>query len=285
MEIVFLGTGGGRFNLIGQVRRTAGFRINGPLSFHVDPGPGVLSACRQFGQQPQETDVIVVTHNHIDHVNDAGLLCEALFNCSFRKKGWLIGSKSALKGDENGDRGVSWYHQQKMEKALVAHPGRKIEIRMSGKKAALLPTAVRHDDATGFGFVLEMGGQRIGYTSDTEYFEGAGRQYAGCGLLIVNNLKSGYDGVKGHLYSATTAKLLAEAKPKLAVMTHLGMKLILAGPGKEAARIARLSGVRTVASEDGMKIDAGTLRFSRAAARAIRCGEQRCRIKGRTRTL
>src|SRR3989338_2330427 len=181
VEIVFLGTGGGRFNLVKQVRKTAGFRINGPLLIHVDPGPGALAACRDFGQHPEKTDVIVVTHNHIDHVNDAALLIESMADgWRVKKKGVLIGSRSVIVGDKNGDKGVSSYHLGKMERDVVAQPGKKIVVEMAGKRAVLHPTKVKHEDETGFGFVLEMGGARIGYTSDTEYFSGISEQYKKC---------------------------------------------------------------------------------------------------------
>ena len=263
VEIIFLGTGGGRFNLVKQIRKTAGFRINGQLLIHVDPGPGALFACRDYGQHPEKTDVIVVTHNHIDHVNDASLLIEAMADgWNVKKKGVLIGSKSVIVGDENGDKGVSSYHLAKMERDVVAEPGKRIAVEVAGKSATLLPTRVKHNDETGFGFVLEMDGAKIGYTSDTEYFKGISEQYAGCDVLIANCLKPNEDGIPGHLYSSTTAKLAAEAKPKLLVLAHLGMKMIKAGPEKEAAKIEKMSGVRTVAAVDGMKIDAGKLKIS-----------------------
>ena len=255
VEIVFLGTGGGRFNLIKQVRRTAGFRITGSLSIHVDPGPGALFACRDFSQHAEKTDAIVVTHNHIDHVNDAGLLIEAMADgWKVKKKGMLVGSASVIEGDENGDKGVSKYHLGRMESHSVARAGKKITISFGNKRATLLPTRVKHDDKTGFGFVLEMDGVKIGYTSDTEYFQGISDQYKGCDMLIANCLKPEEDGIPGHLYSSVTARLFTEAKPILGVLTHMGISMIKAGPEKEAAKIEKKSGVKTIAAVDGMKI-------------------------------
>ena len=253
MEIVFLGTGGGRFNLVRQLRLTGGFRINGPLAVHVDPGPGALAASLRFGQDAGKLDLVVVTHNHIDHVNDAGLLVEA-FSRYGEKHGFLIASRSVIEGDENGDRGISRYHLGNLEKYWVAQTGKKIEAEIRGKKFSLLPTKVRHEDENGFGFVLEMGRARVGYTSDTEYFEGIGRQYALCDVLVVNSLKPKEDGIPGHLDTDAAIKLILEAGPKIAVMTHLGMSMLSAGPEKEAARVERESGVRTVAAKDGMRV-------------------------------
>lgn len=255
MEIVFLGTGGGRWNLISQARRTGGLRINGPINIHVDPGPGALIACHDFRQDPTKVQLLVVTHNHIDHVNDAGVIAEAMSCYALRKKGWLIGSKSVILGDEKGDKGISNYHMNALARVLVAVPGKKICVNIGGKKALLTPTRVKHDDKTGFGFTLEMGGKKIGYTSDTEYFEGIAAQYSGCDILIANSLKSKDDGVPGHLFTWGTIKLFKQAQPKLGIIAHMGMRLIKSGPEKEAQKIQKESGVRTIAAKDGMRID------------------------------
>ena len=259
MEIVFLGTGGGRFNLISQLRRTGGFYISGRARIHVDPGPGALAACHDFSIDPKKTDVVVVTHNHIDHLNDAGLMLEAINCYPDQKRGTIISAKSVLVEDEFHERGISTYFTRKTKRAHVAEQGKQIKI----KGATITPTPVRHEDKTGFGFVLEMDGARIGYTSDTEYFPSLHKHFLRCDILIANNLKAGADGVPGHLYSSTTAKLLSQCSPKLCVLTHMGRSLIMSGPAAEARKIEKASGVRTIAAEDGMRIDVRTLKVTR----------------------
>ena len=96
MEIVFIGTGGGRFNLIAQERGTGGFRINGGINIHVDPGPGALLRGNELGQDARNLDYVIVTHDHIDHVNDAALLLEAMSDYSRGRGGGLVSSKSVL---------------------------------------------------------------------------------------------------------------------------------------------------------------------------------------------
>jgi phosphoribosyl 1,2-cyclic phosphodiesterase len=254
VEIVFLGTGGGRFNLISQTRKTGGFRINGSLKIHIDPGPGALANSHFYGQEPRAWDLLIVTHNHIDHVNDAGLMIEAVSKWN-EKHGFLIASKSVIEGDEKGDKGVAAYHLGKLEKHEIAVPGKQIKLRIRGKSISILPTKVKHEDKTGFGFVLEMDGLLIGYTSDTEYFAGISEQYAGCDVLIANCLKPSEDGIPGHLYSDSTAKLFSEAAPKLGIISHLGMSMLKANPEKEAKKIGMLSGIKTVAAVDGMRLN------------------------------
>jgi len=259
MEIVFLGTGGGRFNLISQLRRTGGFAILGSTRFHVDPGPGALAACHEFSIDPKKTDAVVVTHNHIDHLNDAELMLEAINCYPDQKRGILVSTKSVLVADEFGERSISTYFTRKAERAHVVAQGKQIAL----KGAVLTPTPVRHEDKTGFGFVLEMDGARIGYTSDTEYFPSLPKHFPRCDILIANNLKAGADGVPGHLYSTTTAKLLSECSPKLCVLSHMGRSLIKSGPAAEAKKIEAQSGVRTIAAEDGMRLDVRTLKVKK----------------------
>jgi ribonuclease BN (tRNA processing enzyme) len=260
MQITFLGTGGGRFNLVTQVRRTGGFYISGALRIHVDPGPGALAACLAYSIDPSKTDAVVATHNHIDHMNDASLMLEAI-NCHPSvKKGVLVASRSILEGDEYGEKGISSYFIRKLSRAQAAEAGKMIMLGYGAKSAKLMPAPVVHEDRTGFGFVLEMDGARLGYTSDTEYFKGMGRHYRGCDVLIANCLKPVRDSIGGHLHSASTAELLAECSPKLCILTHLGVRMLRASPAKEAKKIERATGVRTIAATDGMRMDAGKMK-------------------------
>lgn len=259
MEITFLGTGGGRFNLIRQLRRTAGFYISGALRMHIDPGPGALAACKAFGIDPSKTQAVAATHNHIDHMNDAALMLEAINCLPGRKKGIFISTTSMLEGDEYGEVGISSYFTGKVEQSIVARQGKPIRLG----KAVLTPTPVRHEDRTGFGFVLDSEGCRLGYTSDTEYFPSLSKHFADCDLLIANCLKPKPDSIGGHLYSASAAQLLRECRPKLCALSHMGMSFLKAGPDAEAKKIERQSGVRTIAATDGMRIAFPSLRVKK----------------------
>jgi phosphoribosyl 1,2-cyclic phosphodiesterase len=52
-------------------------------------------------------------------------------------------------------------------------------------------------------------------------------------------------------------RIVGEVGPELAVVTHFGMKMIFAGPSKEAERIERESSIRTIAAKDGMRVWVG----------------------------
>lgn len=249
MEVVFLGTGGGRINLVKQVRWTGGFRINSSsASIHVDPGPGALIHSIEMKQDPLSLDAIIVTHNHVDHVSDANVLIEAMTGYGLKKRGTLIASKNALE-----ERGVSIYHQGRAATVYAAEYGdrKKFGGEKGGFEIEIL--ALRHEEPTTFGFKLYLDGKVLGYISDTEMTGSIGNDFAGCDLLIVNCIKPEGDPYRGHLKTAEVAAILKTAKPKAAVLTHLGLKMLKAGPAAEAKRIEGESGVKTTAASDGMK--------------------------------
>ncbi len=257
MELIFLGTGGGRFNLIKQICATGGFRINSKsANIHVDPGPGALIHTLRLGLKPESLDAIVVTHYHVDHVTDANVLVEAMAKSTLKKGGILIGSKNTLVGDDEGDRGVTLYHQRLVGEKYVATWGEKKTFRTKKGEFTVEIIMTKHDEKSCFGFKLMIDGMTIGYTSDTEYYEGISEAYKGCDYLILNCLKPEPDQYRGHLTAEDVIKILTVARPRQAILSHMGMKLI-AKKGvadSHAKRIETRSGVKTIAAKDGLRI-------------------------------
>jgi phosphoribosyl 1,2-cyclic phosphodiesterase len=139
-----------------------------------------------------------------------------------------------------------------MPKEVVeARPGVTFNV---GDLNVKVTKAVHSDpDTVGFRFeASDMGG--VGYTSDTELFDRMGKLYRGVKLLLLCLLRPSGTPWKGHMTPDDAIRLLQEVNPELAVITHFGMKMIFAGPRREAERIEMESGVRTVAARDGMRI-------------------------------
>jgi phosphoribosyl 1,2-cyclic phosphodiesterase len=250
LEIIFCGTGGARFVIMKQLRATGGFIIRGRANIYFDPGPGALIRSLDLKQDLWKLDAIVISHAHIDHSNDANLIIEAMTNGGKRKRGMLIGSSSALKGNERFDRVVSAYHQNLVEKKFIAKAGDKFSVK--GVEIEATPT--KHDDDTGVGFRLSSGGRSVGYTGDTDYIHELGKVFSGCDCLILNNLKPAGCHYPGHLDSELSIRVLKEAKPKKAIIQHFGMGMLRAGPEAEARFIQKESGVETIAAKDGMVV-------------------------------
>ncbi len=258
MEIVFLGTGGGRINLLLQKRWTGGFRINGSLNIHVDPGPGALVHGLECGQNPTHLGALILSHAHIDHCSDANVLIEAMSNHALGKGGILIGSRNAL---SIGKGALTEFHLSKLSEVYEARWGESKTFKTAKGGFSIEILKAMHEEESTFGFRLRMDGFTIGYTSDTEYFEGMERQYSGCDYLILNAMKPEADSYGRHLTTDNAIRILKAAKPNMALLSHMGMKMLREGPQKEAARIEKESGARTLAARDGMVLKPGLEKF------------------------
>ncbi len=256
IEIILLGTGGGRFATITQKRRTAGIRIiSEDLNFHLDPGPGALVYSISEGLNPQKLNAIFVSHCHPDHYTDAEVLIEAMTKGTTKKRGVLVASRSVLHGNEMGlNPVVSKYHQQMPERVIEALPNKKFQIGNINVSV----TEARHTDPDTVGFRFETSDfGSFAYTSDTEYFEGISKYYEGVRLLILCVMRPSGKPWKGHMTTNDAIKIIEEAHPEQVILTHFGMQMIFKGPAREAKLIEKETGVPTIAARDGMRIRFG----------------------------
>ena len=252
IEIVLLGTGGGRFATITQKRRTAGIRILGEsLNLHLDPGPGALVYSINEGLDPQKLNGVLVSHCHPDHYTDAEVLIEAMTRGMTRKRGVLAAAKSVLRGNNVCEPSISKYHQQMPEKLIEAVPGVKFQI--GNLNVSVTESRHTDPDTVGFRFETSEFGD-FAYTSDTEYFEGIGKYYEGVRLLILCVMRPSGKPWKGHMTTDDAARIAEEVKPELLVITHFGMLMIMKPPDREARIIKERTGVDAVAAKYGMHI-------------------------------
>ena len=255
LDIVFLGTGGGRFATITQKRRTAGIRLMSEgLNLHLDPGPGALVHSINEGLDPQKLNAVFVSHCHPDHYTDAEILIEAMTRGMTRKHGVLAAAKSVLRGSDTCEPSISRYHQRMSEQTIEAIPNVKFQVG----NINISVTEAKHTDpdAVGFRFVTPDYGN-FAYTSDTEYFEGIGKYYKNVRLLILCVMRPSGKPWKGHMTTDDAIRILEETRPEQTVLTHLGMQMIFKGPAKEAKLIEDKTGVPTVAALDNMVINFG----------------------------
>ncbi len=252
MKLQFLGTGGGRFATISQKRMTGGFRIDGigRKNIHVDPGPGALVRSHQYGVNPRRLNMILVSHSHTDHYTDAEILIEAMTQGMTKRVGHVIGSESVIEGHDNLGPCISEYHQSK-PRVSVLKPGEKIK----NKKVTVRATKTKHADPTCIGFNINYKNLNIGYTSDTEYFPELSEEHKDADILIANVIKEGERKIKGHLRTKDFQQLVEEVQPKLAIMTHLGVNLIMSNPFQNTRAITMETGIRTIAATDGLSLD------------------------------
>jgi phosphoribosyl 1,2-cyclic phosphodiesterase len=252
MKITFLGSGGGRFSAISQRRMTGGFRIDnlGGKNYHVDPGPGALVRTYQFGFDPRNISGVFVSHAHTDHYNDAEILIEAMTRGMTKKVGTIIGSPSVIEGFEKWGPCIPSYHQSNSD-THVLKPGEVKEIdnfKIKGTKTV-------HGDPAGVGFQIEYNDLKLSYTSDTGYFDELPQYHEGADILIASVLRPGNKSIPGHMCLKNFVDLISEVKPKVAVMTHLGLKMSANTSISEAKKITKKTNVKTLAAFDGLSFN------------------------------
>jgi phosphoribosyl 1,2-cyclic phosphodiesterase len=249
MKVTFLGTAGGRFAVITQSRASGGILIemDGEM-IHVDPGPGALVQAHTRGVDLRKLTGIVISHSHPDHATDAGIVLEAMTFATKKKRGVVVGNEYLMRGTNDGHYIpiYSRYHLDLVEKYYTLKPGQSASVG----KVGITATRTKHRDSKAVGFVFD-GSKRIGYTSDTEYFPGISEQFRECDLLIINCLRPRNDDWPEHMNAAEAEKLIAGARPGMAVLTHIGMKL-LRNVEREAEKMTRRTGIKTMAARDGM---------------------------------
>ncbi len=252
MELVFLGTGGGRFTLATQKRRTGGFLIKeGKVKIHVDPGPGALVNAWEARENPMRTTHLFVSHAHTDHYVDAPAIIEAMTNGTRDHRGVLVGSEWLLKGGDGDYPGIMRYHQEMVARVEVSRPGKKLDF----DGFDVLPTETRHEETSCTGFVFEFPKLRVGYTADGAYYPGMEDYFQDVDVLILNTIAPDMHSIPILMTLADGMKLVDAVKPKLAIIQHFGLRALRYGPERMASEIAERTGVRAIAARDFMKMD------------------------------
>ena len=255
VELVFLGTGGGRFATITQKRRTAGIRIlSRSVNIHLDPGPGALIYSLESGLNPQKIKAVLVSHRHPDHYSNAEILVEAMTKGMLKKRGIIAAPSNILNGNSETGPVISTYHQQMIEKVIPVKPG--VNFTIGNSKVAATKTQHTDTETVGFRFEFPDLGA-IGYTADTEYFEGIQDEYKGVRILVISVMRPLGSPWTGHMTPKEAAKIVDAVKPEMVVATHFGMKMLYSGPNYEIRMIEQKTGVPTIAAFDGMRLRIG----------------------------
>jgi phosphoribosyl 1,2-cyclic phosphodiesterase len=250
-KIIFLGTAGGRFVVLNQLRASGGWilEMDGEM-LHIDPGPGALVRAKQYGVRLGKLTGVIVSHTHPDHCTDAQVVIEAMTRGAKEKRGILIGSESVIKGSGEFIQAVSPYHLKAVERVEAMKPG----DRVKAGKIEIEATKTKHREPSCIGFVFR-GSSVVGYTSDGEYFSGQDGYFRGCDCLIVNCLRPRADKWPEHMNAGDAEKLIGKAEPRLAILQHIGMLMLKGVAEREAGLIQKNTGVRTIAARDGMVLD------------------------------
>jgi len=250
--------------MISQVLATGGLWLNlGGMEILIDPGPGCIVQSTKRKLKAEQLSAIVLSHRHLDHSADVNIMVEAMTQGGFKQHGWLFAPADAL----GSEPVIFSYLKERLD---------GIELLEEGKSYSLgdisFTTPVRHTHLVEtYGMVFKTPKHTFSYITDTRYFDGLSQHY-GSELLIISvvfpepkimadflKLPDGAELPFDHLSVPDAERIIRELKPKAAILTHFGMSVWRAKPGKIAERLSQETGIRVLAARDGMKFDLAEL--------------------------
>ncbi len=252
--IKFLGTAGSRFVVFKQLRASGGIWINyAGKNLLLDPGPGCLVRCVESRPKldPMMLDYIVLSHRHLDHCADVNTMIEAMTEGGFSPRGSLIAPLDALEGE---DRVVLRYLRGYLHEVKVLEEG-KFELDSFILEAVPL---VHHGVQT-FGFRLFCEGEpSISFVIDTRFVDYIPLKL-GADIMVLNVTLHRKREHIDHLCFDDARKIISEARPKLAILTHFGRGMLFKKPWVLAEEISRELNLKVKAAYDGMRLDLSVL--------------------------
>ena len=225
----------------------------GATQIHVDPGPGALVRALATipPQQPAQLDAIVISHKHLDHAGDINAMIEAMAQGGFKPRGVLIAPRDAW----NDDSILLPYARRFVPRhEIVDERGGPYAINDVDVRASL-----RHiHPVETYGLHFRYHGTTVSYLPCTRYFDELIPDYAAHApdVLVLNVLRYA-DGLDvDHLTLEEAKRLIAGIKPRAAIMTHFGTKMLERDPRRIAYEMEDELGIRVYAAHDGWTYDA-----------------------------
>lgn len=251
-SIIFLGTAGDSFVVSRQLRASGGIIIQvGDNQFHIDPGPGSLVMAKQCGVNLRENTAVLVSSNKLYHSNDVNAVIDAMTYSGFDKKGVLITNKSVVNGTENTLPSLSLFYRDCLERFIVLKSGQRVGI--NEVEIVALKTSNLNEASIGFKFITPY--FTLSYSSDTKYSRELIEDYNNSDILVLNVTAPKKSDSKNTLCIEDAVKIIKEVKPRLAIITHFGMKMLESDPLYEVREIQKQTGVQTIAAKDGLSIN------------------------------
>jgi ribonuclease BN (tRNA processing enzyme) len=247
-KIIFLGTGGGRYTSLFQERNTGGIVLKiGTHQIHIDPGPGALLRCKKCGIYPFNTDCLMATHHHLDHINDLNMLIEGMTHATKRKRGTLITTKSVMLNT------LTNYHKNLIKNIITLLPEHNTsldEIRIKAIKCV-------HSAKDSIGFKFYTNDYCLYYTGDTSIYPGFENNLTDVDYLIANTILPGEIGIGHHMCTNDLISGLRNSinNIKLIIITHFDLKMLRVGPENQAKLITKKTGINCIAATDSMIIN------------------------------
>jgi ribonuclease BN (tRNA processing enzyme) len=217
LRLTVLGSG----TIVPSLRRQpSGYLVEGSgAKVLLDCGSGTLRRLLQAGTHPDDVDLILISHIHLDHTSELPLL---LFSARYapaprRRPLRLAGSS----GFVEHFRGLESLYGEGL---AAAGYERAVETLQEGGAARAGGIEIRCAPArhipSSLAFRLQEGGASLVYTGDTEYCRSVVDLARGCDLLLCECSFPDGSPAKLHLTASDAGRIAAEAGARRLLLTH-----------------------------------------------------------------
>lgn len=239
-----MGTAGARFMVAKQVAASGGLFIeDGEARLSLDPGPGAIVQYARREIDLTTLDGIVLSHRHLDHVGDVNVMIEAMTDGGFQHRGRLFCPADAL----DDDPVVLKYVRRFPEEIVRLLPDTTYSV--NGLSFTTSPRHIHQCETYGFRF-----GDRLGWVTDSAYYDGIAQQHR-ADVMVIHTVLLECHSHLPHLCVADAERIIRDARPRIAFLTHYGMAVWRARPAQIAERLSDSTGVDVRAAVDGGSID------------------------------
>lgn len=239
-----MGTAGARFMVAKQVAASGGLYLeeNG-TRLALDPGPGAIVQYAQRGIDLTTLDAIVLSHRHLDHSGDVNVMLEGMTDGGFQHRGQLFCPSDAL----DDDPVVLKYVRRFPREIVRLTPDTAYSVNGTG-----FTTSGRHvHQSETFGFRF---GDKLGWVTDSGYYDEIAEQHR-ADVMVIHTVLRDCIPTLPHLCIADAERIIREAKPRIAYLTHFGMTVWRADPARVAADMSQRTGLDVRAAADGLSIE------------------------------
>ncbi|HZU17553.1 MAG TPA: MBL fold metallo-hydrolase [Candidatus Dormibacteraeota bacterium] len=250
MRLTFMGTAGARFMVMKQIAASGGLYLQeGETRLAMDPGPGAVVQYARRQIDLSRLDGILLSHRHLDHCGDVNVMIEGMTEGGFHPRGTLF-----CPGDALDDDPVVLRYLRHFPRCLV-----RLQPQTRYQLGDLDFTTTRrhvHGVET-YGFLFGAGGRdrpALGWVTDSKYYEGIAEDHRAEVMLIHTVLARSRPELP-HLGLDDAERIIAQARPRLAVITHFGTAVWQAHPQEVADQLSQRTGVEVRAARDGMSIE------------------------------
>ncbi|MEN3044502.1 MAG: MBL fold metallo-hydrolase [Candidatus Hydrothermales bacterium] len=220
IEIIFLGTGGGRVVVFQGLRLSGGLLINSrEFLIHIDPGPGALNALLKNGFYPNKIDYVWITHKDLDHTGELNIIVEGMTESGFKKRGTLYAPEEVLK-----EHILLEYLREYLNEIVII---KNESVYFIKDLKFITSPPHNHRGVECYGFVIEN--YSFGYLVDTRPDEKILNFYKNLDYLVINCVLLEPKEDVYHISLKDVPFIYEITKPKKLILNHFGMKLLKYG--------------------------------------------------------